>query len=556
MQNADKGDRPLPLLRSRGRILNGYILSNNSGSHRPLILLGLAAILVGGFSAGLSQIYPVNDDDTFHLHYIWMVKNGYVPYRDFFAHHPPGLWIAASPLFNLPATPASVIIVARVLVAVMFGISLFIVGSLTRVTPGSTALLAVLGVLIIIRCDVFLFRVEYVVSFLLSCHVIILCAMRQGVRAAIMLLIAGALLGLALTMSVRAFFFLGIPPAFIAVAARTRVRNKLLLGCCGIIGIIVGLLPCLIYLTRHDIWIDAYRYCLEFPRTIEDVRFRIPTDAETYLLAMLGMGGIPCLITDQYLSSQSKWVLGITWASAFVFQVVNPLRFDYAQIHTLLWSAPLVIVLARRVGPRVVLRRAKSKWSAPVAVIIFIGAIAAAAAAFLPMRNLHKASIQRCADMRSVYRNQLELLNVLADIGRDDSVLLIDPNHPIIVSDATYLRTAWQYRDWLEKPFVAIHLRDAGIRIREKLPAVISRNPWFRSTSGADLFAWLRRKEIINAKEEQSLREMVAEDYIAVRAKGVSLRQKGWQFAEFGDCFWVRKDRARHISPSILEILQ
>ena len=46
-------------------------------------------------------VVKANGDNVEHLHFSWLVWQGYVPYKDFFQHHNPLLWYMSAPLVNL-----------------------------------------------------------------------------------------------------------------------------------------------------------------------------------------------------------------------------------------------------------------------------------------------------------------------------------------------------------------------------------------------------------------------------------------------------------------------
>lgn len=67
-----------------------------------LLFIGLVAVALG---------YPVRPDEVEHVHAAWLVAVGQVPYRDFFQHHHPLLWLTMAPLVRvLPQSSAAVIV--------------------------------------------------------------------------------------------------------------------------------------------------------------------------------------------------------------------------------------------------------------------------------------------------------------------------------------------------------------------------------------------------------------------------------------------------------------
>lgn len=52
-------------------------------------------------------------DESLHLHYLWLVANGYVPGKDFYCHYPPLAYFCMIPYFNLFPDSAYVVLALR-----------------------------------------------------------------------------------------------------------------------------------------------------------------------------------------------------------------------------------------------------------------------------------------------------------------------------------------------------------------------------------------------------------------------------------------------------------
>jgi hypothetical protein len=67
-----------------------------------------------------------NNDEIEHIHSAWYVKNGHIPYRDFFQHHNPLLWYLLLPFLYLFGDSVYSILTARLFMfSVMLSIALF-----------------------------------------------------------------------------------------------------------------------------------------------------------------------------------------------------------------------------------------------------------------------------------------------------------------------------------------------------------------------------------------------------------------------------------------------
>jgi hypothetical protein len=83
-------------------------------SLRPFIVLNLLLLVAWGLLAGIDM------DETEHLHCSWMVSCGMVPYRDFWQHHSPLLWVLLSPFFKLLKPSVAVFDLSRTFSALVF----------------------------------------------------------------------------------------------------------------------------------------------------------------------------------------------------------------------------------------------------------------------------------------------------------------------------------------------------------------------------------------------------------------------------------------------------
>src|SRR5688572_6087265 len=78
-------------------------MANGGSDHDPHAtpILRLAAALVAAWMVvriPLLLVRRFNPDEFEHLHAAWAMAQGQVPYRDFFQHHPPLLYVALAPV--------------------------------------------------------------------------------------------------------------------------------------------------------------------------------------------------------------------------------------------------------------------------------------------------------------------------------------------------------------------------------------------------------------------------------------------------------------------------
>jgi hypothetical protein len=492
---------------------------------RRLPWLGTAAIGCGIASLFQGLQFRVTDDDVYHLHSIWLVAHGVLPYREFFEVHPPGLWLLLSPLARSMETPSLYFLAARYSVALLFGLTIWLAGRAADVRGVRVLLLIVVALSILIRCEVFMFRVEYVTTFLLVAHLALLIGGGEHPRAARSVL-AGALIALGGTMSVRVLPFLAIQPlATLWLARRSPARPLLAWGA----GLFIGVLPSCVYLTAHHLWSDMAFWAFRFVSLPDIVTWRVHLTHDDWLLMTVGTAAAGVVVTAPTLSRARRIVLPIAWVLALVFHVLNPLRIAFTTINVMLIAGILLtaVPLPFRNRPGNVSRPA-SGTALAVGLVFFLALVPR------PMLRFE----------RQTQRAQLQVLDWLREAAGTEPVVLVAPHHPMIVRDATLLQNAWQYSFWLRNPYVAAGLRPFGRVVLQQPPPVIAANPWPIHTRGKDLIGWLSDWNILSKDEAEQMRRLLAQRYVKVTFPSLAAVRD-----VMGDEFWVRRDRFDTIPP-------
>lgn len=101
----------------------------------------MTAVVVRGWLAGG---LPIDTDESQHLHAAWLVRQGQVPYRDFWEQHTPFLYYLLAPLTGWLADRPQIYVVARAVMGVFAAGVLFVVYRLGRRLSGGVAMVAVL----------------------------------------------------------------------------------------------------------------------------------------------------------------------------------------------------------------------------------------------------------------------------------------------------------------------------------------------------------------------------------------------------------------------------
>ena len=104
---------------------------------RIVYYIAIAFVLVMRLSLVLTRFF--DPDEFAHLHWTWLMAEGYLPYRNFFFYIMPGFQWLLAPILGIFGTTPSFLIASRVFVFLVYGIVTWMVYRLSR-----SSLLAVL----------------------------------------------------------------------------------------------------------------------------------------------------------------------------------------------------------------------------------------------------------------------------------------------------------------------------------------------------------------------------------------------------------------------------
>jgi len=101
-------------------------------AERVLVLVLLMPVVIAfGFRVLLVFNMSFDPDEYQYLHHAWMVMNGFLPYRDFFHNHTPGLWYLLAPLAWLFDERSAYLFACRIVMVVLTLAIFFMVYRLT-----------------------------------------------------------------------------------------------------------------------------------------------------------------------------------------------------------------------------------------------------------------------------------------------------------------------------------------------------------------------------------------------------------------------------------------
>jgi len=529
-------------------------LTDDSDTFRQSKVLVFVSLAMAVASLVAGWIMPINDDDVFYLHTWWLYGQGYVAHRDFLGGLP-GLWLLLAPAAWLPWTPSGFAAFGRALVAGTFGLSFYLVGRLVRAYRWEALLLAAMALVVMIRTEWFLFRRAYFEGLFLALHLWLLAQLPETKRPGLLSGLAGWCVGMICMISQRGAFYLHLQPIFMLWAFWGRWR---LLGRAALAWMLGGLLaavPTACYLTLHHLWREEWAWIVEFPR---QTPFTKPMwlNPKTALWILIGMVGLLGVSYDRRLTRHAKQFLWIAWLGLLAAMVLNLTPLHYTEtIFQLLTGAMWAVAgrtLVDRIPPPPVLQKAAA---AALTGLAALGAYGLVQKACLPAPwNVPY----------QVRQQQNAVLDWLGQLCQEDRTLAIDPYHPILAPNATFLRGAWQYRYFLRHPMLRERLANFGQQVLQTRPAVISAKPWPELTAGHDMIGWLRHQDILSQAEADALGQMIRQDYIEIQFPGIRwgpLPSAGKQpnlpsrAYCYGDTFWIRRDRFQACPPPDIEYI-
>jgi hypothetical protein len=471
--------------------------------------------------------YPITDDDSYHLHSIWLVANGYTPYVDFFEVHLPGMWILLAPWAWLVSSPGLFFLSARLLMALLYGGTIFLAGTLIRANKSQALLLGLAGLLVIRECEVFIFRAEFLAALFVVLHLLLLSAAERQEQKTKLHFWAAVVLSLACTMTIRPLVFLPVQPILIlrnGIGRGTLKRTGVWLA-----GLVLGAGPTLLYLSIHGIWKEAWFWCIRFASSTNVVHWGLNHGPETLGFLLVGLVAVLMMTMNKEIERTTRIVLGAAWSLAFLFHVANPLPIAFTAIHFYLISS--VVVAA---GIPVLLKKLSfpNRFSTGHRVkgVFLVGVVLLICCAVWVARIFPEPFD------RQTQKKQIELLEWMSTVSAGEPVVLISPNHPIVAADATDLHNAWHYGQWMGNEWVRGRLKGLAGQILQKKPPVVCADPWMPNTGKRETVQWLSFNGVISDEETLQIRSLLVEQYDLVSFPDLSRMP-------FGFRFWVRRDR-------------
>ncbi|MFA5100994.1 MAG: hypothetical protein WC547_08950, partial [Candidatus Omnitrophota bacterium] len=405
--------------------------------------------------AGWTLLKGLDHDGVGHLHAAWLISQGMVPYRDFWMHQPPALWLLLSPILKIfPPSPA-IFDFGRALSSAVFVINGIIGWKVARKVWKEKAsvsmyLLALLGCattgeFTLLRPDIFMVFFMLIGMFF--------CLDASGKRA-LPCFCAGAAFSLAASFMPKQYLLYPVPLIAIFMGLKEGRIRKIAAYCAGFFA---GSLPLLLYLINFNILSDFFYWVFRFNRMIINVTIYFPL-----IIAFMGWwGGWLLFMRFRRDASPQPLIFFIVLSVSTLTSLVSTTVMNGGH-YLSLWFFICSIAFAGCDIPAV-LNKARSLSIRAVFVGLFFSLLVAP-------NLVHVLALNE----RNYFSARI-IAGKIMKYSAGDTCVLIIPMHPVFAHDATSLYSDWEffYSDrFLSLKKVISHPGVAG-QILAKRPAMV-----------------------------------------------------------------------------------
>ncbi len=229
---------------------------NLTVSFMPVIMLNFMAL------AAWAILLGVTPDEAEHLHLSWLVTHGMVPYKDFWQHHSPLLWVVIAPLVKGLDPSITILDSARIFCGALFAVNFFLGWRIARKVWGSSARFIVYLLVISsvsLSAEFLLLRPDIFMLFFLLLGVSI--SLDIPGKRAFPCFFVGLAFALAAAFMVKQYFIVILPIFAVFFAPKQGRLLKLLFY---FLGLLAGIFPLFFYLSYHHILKDYCYWVFDF----------------------------------------------------------------------------------------------------------------------------------------------------------------------------------------------------------------------------------------------------------------------------------------------------
>ncbi len=451
----------------------------------PFVAMSGAAALFWATNARMDW------DEVEHLHAAWLVAQGDVPYRDFWQHHPPLLWIVLAPLVDAVPANDAVVLASRIVGTIVLACVGWLAWLIARALWGDGS--RPLPFLVVFLASAVTWQFAWVRPDSLALPFLLvgaLMSVRAPPEARLRWLLAGGAIGLGLAFTYKnaALVLLPVIAAWTAAPTGRAARSTLV-----VLGLLAGALPLVAFLWVNDAARGFTDWVVFFNARI--VRPGWGVDAGVMAIAAA------CTMRLFRTADPGRRRATVLFRLALVLAVAGVIAsLQHVSRYHLSFLLALTSAAAAGWSFDVLAMPARRRMLETVA--------AAGVSTLLVLPAAREAWNTRGAFARDRQR----MLAVLA-ASSGGSVLTPGSEHPIVRRDAARLHTVSQVR-YAALPGGAAAWTDGTGRtfdrmVRDARPAVVS-----AEVDGLPIASALERARILDRSGADRLRAFLREEYV------------------------------------------
>jgi len=494
-------------------------LTRISGNNRYYYALGFAIVVALVFLA-IKWMGPMDMDEMEHLHVAWLISQGKVLYRNIWQNHTPPIFLLLSPFVGRLPHNGSVCDFARISSVILtlsaWGLAVMLAMKVHRPSRGLVPVMLLLmagcltpGRFILLRPDP--------IADLCTMGAIVLLLWPLDLKR---VFLSGALLGLSIAFTPKHLVFL---PLFflVLVVDKVRLAEKAKSISIHYLGVAIGIVPWMIWLSAHGLLADFKYWVFEFNRGKVVFGGYIPGIFKVFFLIWVAQ---KLIVSRDITAYRNRLLLVAIALSPFILWLYSADGKFLYQLQMLMIltsvavSGPIRDVFASCASN-------KKSWAATILVSSLLMNLLLTS--FMsPVANYFRFSTYD-------YLYNRKEIDVLSKIAEGKSVVCITGRqHPIFADDATDLYLGWQYDFWLKVKPIADRMRNIDGEIESKSPAIIIseiRLVGGRPYPGEDsLTRLLVHEKVLNEGRGRQLQNYIETHYTPVQI--------------VRHCYWIRND--------------
>lgn len=437
------------------------------------------------------KIEPLNHDEVEHLHSTWMVSQGLIPYKDFWQHHSPLLWVLLAPLVNFLSLIPFYIDLSRVFSGCIFLLS-FWLGWKVAVDvwkeKASFPMYCLFLLSTFLKGQYFYLRPDIFMN--LYSLVGIIFTFKALEDKLLPLFFAGISFALGGSFVFKNFLLILLPLMFLPFL-NNRKRSLVLMGAVYGAGLCVGILPLTLYLLKTNTLQEFVFWALKFNSKRISIGVAFPA-----ILFCLTFFNIVKNSREEKLN-KNFLVLSIAFVLVSIESLFTAMVFSNTY-YLQLWFFICGIICCR-LNVDGFLVSIKSNFIKALIItaigMYFVGCV-------LP-----------------VLRIKFNKETAIISLPKGETCFCIVPSHPIFFPDITRLYTQWQCYRFLSRYTESKEdLNRQGSIVKQILNG---RPIIFESTSkGIDIFDNFRKERIITNSDLRVLKNFLKLNYERQRLDG------------------------------------